>query len=124
MPMTSSGAYSLWQPAAGEPATARPTGRGGAGWGGGGTARGRGVAGDGEADGAGRVELVGGAHRARDVVALHRARTRAELVADRPDEDRRVVAVDEDVVAQLLGGELAHEALLEPLGAHRVDRDL
>src|SRR2546430_11874665 len=41
------------------------------------------------------------------------AGARAELVADRPDDDRRVVAVDEDVVAQLLGGELADEALLE-----------
>ncbi len=82
------------------------------------------VAGDGEADRSRRVEQLRGADGALDVVALDRTRPRAQLVADRPHDDRRVVAVDEDVVLELVGGELADELLLEVPGLDRVDRDL
>ena len=90
-----------------------------------GLAAGRRVAGGGDAH-----RAASGRARARvcdrglDVDALDRAGPRAELVGDRPDDHRRVVAVGLDVRLELAGGELAHELLLEVLRLDRVDRDL
>src|SRR4051812_17299027 len=89
-----------------------------------GLAAGRRVAGDREADRARRIDRLGELDGAVDVVALHRARAGAELVAGRPHDDRRVVDVRAHRGLQLAGGELAHELLLEVLGLDRVHRDL